>query len=58
MVCEALRHVALHVDFLIPVVEGLTDTARHVIGWHVTQETGVQNAFDDVASNIRQSLPA
>jgi hypothetical protein len=28
------------------------DSARHVIGWHVTQETRVQDPFDDVASNI------
>jgi hypothetical protein len=38
--------------------QGLMDSARHVIGCHLTQETGVQNAFDDVASTIHQSLEA
>ena len=32
------------------------DSARHVIGCHVTPETRVQNAFDDVASTIHQAL--
>ena len=28
---------------------GLADVARHVIGCHLNEETGVQSAFDDVA---------
>jgi len=32
------------------------NSARHVIGCHLTQGTRVQNAFDDVASTIHQSL--
>jgi hypothetical protein len=36
--------------------QGLMDSARHVIGCHSTQETRVQNACDDVASTIHQSL--
>ena len=32
------------------------DSARHVIGCHVTPVARVQNAFDDVASTIHQSL--
>ena len=32
--------------------------ARHVIRRNVTQETWIQSAFDDVASNVPQSLPA
>ena len=31
-------------------------TARHVIGCHLTQEMRAQNAFDDVASIIHESL--
>ena len=30
--------------------------SRHVIGCHVTQESGVENAGDDVASNIWQVI--
>jgi hypothetical protein len=30
-------------------MQGLMDGARHVIGCRLTQETGVQNAFDDMA---------
>jgi len=33
------------------------DSARHVRGCKASQETRVQNAFDDVASTIHQSLP-
>jgi len=33
------------------------DSARHVIGCHVTRERRVQNSFDDVASTIHQCLP-
>ena len=33
------------------------DSARHVIGCHLTQESRVQNAFYDAASTIHQSLP-
>jgi hypothetical protein len=33
--------------------QGLADIARHVIGCQTTQETRVQDAVDDVASNIR-----
>jgi WD40 repeat protein len=33
------------------------DSARHVIGYHLTQETKVQNACDDVVSAIHPSLP-
>jgi len=36
----------------------LIDSARHVIGSCLTQETRVQYAFDDVASTIHQTLPA
>ena len=32
------------------------DSACHVMGCHITQEIRVQNAFDDVASTIHQSL--
>jgi len=32
------------------------DSARHVIGCRLTQDTRVQHAFDDVASTIHQSL--
>jgi hypothetical protein len=31
--------------------------ARHVIGYHSTQETRVQNASDDVSGNIGVSQP-
>jgi len=31
-------------------VQGLTDSARHVIGCHLTQDTRVHNVVDDVAS--------
>ena len=34
------------------VAEGLQDTARHVIGCHLTEETRVQEALDDVASLV------
>ena len=34
-----------------------TSIARHVTGWHSTQETRFQNALDDVASNICAALP-
>jgi len=37
--------------------QALMDDALHVTECRVTQETKVQNAFDDVASTIRQSLP-
>jgi len=35
------------------------DSARHVIGCHITQTRGkrVQNAFEDVASTPHQSPP-
>ena len=33
------------------------DITRHVIGCHLTPETKVRSALDDVASNIRQALP-
>ena len=36
----------------------LMDSARHVVGCHLTQQTRVQNGFDDVASTIHQSLGA
>ena len=36
----------------------LTYMARHVIGCHLTQATKVQNALDDVASDICQALAA
>jgi len=32
------------------------DSARHVIGCHLTNTTRVRNALDDVASTIHQSL--
>jgi len=32
------------------------DGALHVIGYHLTQQTRVQNAFDDVANTVHQSL--
>jgi len=32
------------------------DSARHVIGCRLTQETRVPNAFDDGASTVHQSL--
>jgi hypothetical protein len=32
------------------------DSARHVIGCHVTKRTRVQHSFDDVASTIHESL--
>jgi hypothetical protein len=35
---------------------GLADIARHVIGCHVTRETRVQGALDDMASNLCQAL--
>ena len=35
---------------------GLVNVARRVMGCHLTQETRVQNALDDVASHIRQAL--
>jgi hypothetical protein len=38
--------------------QGLMDSDRHVMGCHSGQATRVQPAFDDVASNIRESLPA
>ena len=34
----------------------LMDSARHVIGCHLTRETRVPHPFDDVASTIHQSL--
>jgi hypothetical protein len=34
------------------------DSARHVIGCRLTQDTMVQNACDDVASTNHQSLEA
>ena len=33
------------------------DSARHVIGCHLTQDTRVQNASDDAASTIHESPP-
>ena len=36
--------------------QGLLDSARHVIGCQLNQETRVQNAFDDMASTFPQSL--
>ena len=36
--------------------QGLMDAPRHVIGFQVTQETRVQNAFDDVANTTYQTL--
>jgi hypothetical protein len=36
--------------------QGLTHSARHVIGCRISQDTRVQNAFDDVASTIYQSI--
>ena len=41
-----------------PVESGPANIARHVIGCNFTQETGVQSALDDVASNgnIRKAL--
>ena len=41
-----------------PGIQGPIDSARHVIGRHLTQETRVYNVEDDVASTIHQSLPA
>jgi hypothetical protein len=38
--------------------QGLADTARHVIGCRLTQETRVQRALDDMAGTICQALPA
>jgi len=32
------------------------DSARHVMGCHSTQRKRLQNAFDDVASPVHQSL--
>jgi hypothetical protein len=32
------------------------DSAHHVIRIHSIQEPGVQNAFDDVAGTVHQSL--
>jgi len=34
---------------------GPADVARHVMGSHVTQETGVRTALGDLASKIRQA---
>jgi hypothetical protein len=34
------------------------DSARHVIGWRLTQETRVQHALDGMSSTIHQSLRA
>ena len=42
----------------LPSHSGLMDSACHVIGCQSTQEARVQNAFDDVASTIHQTLPA
>ena len=36
---------------------GLADSAHHVIGCHSSQERRVHNAWADVASTIRESLP-
>ena len=36
--------------------KGLMDSAHHVIGCRLTQETRVQNALDDMASTVHQSL--
>jgi len=38
--------------------QGLMDSARHVIGCNACQEMRVQNACDDVASIIPESLAA
>ena len=35
---------------------GLADTARHVIGCHLTQETRFEMCVDDVADNTCQAL--
>jgi hypothetical protein len=32
------------------------DIAGHVIGYHISLETRIQNAFEDVASTFLQSL--
>ena len=32
------------------------DIARHVMGCHLTPEVKVQNALDDVISNVYQAL--
>ena len=34
------------------------DVAGHVIGRHLTQDTSVQSAFDDVTGDIRRALPS
>jgi len=34
--------------------EGLTDIAFHVIGCHLSQDTRINNALDDVATNVAQ----
>jgi len=34
------------------------DSTRHVLGWHLTQETRVHNVFDDAAGTIHQALPS
>jgi len=51
MVACGAYHTAL-------VEEGgdLMDSARHVIGCHLTRETRIRDAFDDVASTVCQSL--
>jgi hypothetical protein len=36
--------------------QGLTDSARHIMGCRSTQEARVQNAFDDMARTIHESL--
>jgi hypothetical protein len=36
---------------------GLKENARHVIGCLFTQDMDVQNACDDKASTVHQSLP-
>ena len=36
---------------------GVVNIARHVIGCHLTQETWIKSALDDVAGNIRQARP-
>ena len=36
---------------------GLADSARHVIGYHSTEQTRAQNPLDDVAGNICLTLP-
>jgi len=38
-------------------LQGLMDSARHVIGCHSTQGMRVYKAFDEVASTIHQSPP-